>query len=113
MLIYTKKKTCKGWAKEVGRFFGFLQDGVLPVRFENVLPTPDSVSNGTYLLSRPLYLFTDGYPKIGSPLMKFCNFYLVFCKNAYLCRIRFVSSFFLLLFFIYQHPSWRKLDAYS
>jgi transposase len=39
MLIYTKKKTYKGRAKEVGQFFGFLQDGIFPVRFENVLPT--------------------------------------------------------------------------
>lgn len=33
-------------------------------------------TSGEYPLSRPLYLFTNGYPKLGSPLMRFCNFYL-------------------------------------
>ncbi|MDR1479834.1 MAG: phosphate ABC transporter substrate-binding protein [Planctomycetaceae bacterium] len=72
--MFTRVSTTKGAIGYVG--IGFLQDGVSTVRFENILPTTDTVANGTYPLSRPLYLFTDGYPKIGSPLMKFCNFYL-------------------------------------
>ncbi|MDR2172539.1 MAG: phosphate ABC transporter substrate-binding protein [Planctomycetaceae bacterium] len=72
--MFTRVSTTRGAIGYVG--IGFLQDGVSTVRFENVLPSPDSVSSGAYLLSRPLYLFTDGYPKTGSPLMKFCNFFL-------------------------------------
>ncbi|MDR2641524.1 MAG: phosphate ABC transporter substrate-binding protein [Planctomycetaceae bacterium] len=72
--MFTRVSTTKGAIGYVG--IGFLQDGVSTVKFENVLPTADSIVAGTYPLSRPLYLFTDGYPKMGSPLMKFCNFFL-------------------------------------
>jgi phosphate transport system substrate-binding protein len=72
--MFTRVSTTKGAIGYVG--IGFLQDGIATVKFENILPTNDSIANGTYPLSRPLYLFTDGYPKMGSPLMKFCNFFL-------------------------------------
>jgi phosphate transport system substrate-binding protein len=72
--MFTRISTTKGAIGYIG--IGFLQDGVSAVKFENVLPTADSVANGAYPLSRPLYLFTDGYPQMGSPLMKFCNFFL-------------------------------------
>ncbi|MDR2761418.1 MAG: phosphate ABC transporter substrate-binding protein [Planctomycetaceae bacterium] len=72
--MFTRVSTTKGAIGYVG--IGFLQEGVSAVRFEGISPTPETVSSGVYLLSRPLYLFTDGYPKAGSPLMKFCNFFL-------------------------------------
>jgi phosphate transport system substrate-binding protein len=36
----------------------------------------DAVANGTYPLSRPLFLFTNGFPKLGSVPFKFVTFYL-------------------------------------
>ncbi|MDR0335599.1 MAG: PstS family phosphate ABC transporter substrate-binding protein [Planctomycetaceae bacterium] len=72
--MFTRISTTPGAIGYVG--IGFLQEGVATVQFENIVPNKESVANGTYPLSRPLYLFTDGYPKMGSVLMKFCNFYL-------------------------------------
>jgi phosphate transport system substrate-binding protein len=72
--MFTRISTTPGAIGYVG--VGFLQEGVATVRFENKLPNKDSIADGSYPLSRPLYLFTNGYPKPGSPLMRFCNFYL-------------------------------------
>jgi phosphate transport system substrate-binding protein len=72
--MFTRVQTTPGAIGYVG--IGFLQEGVATVQFEKIVPTKDSIANGTYPLSRPLYLFTDGYPKLGSPLMKFCHFFL-------------------------------------
>lgn len=72
--MFTRISTTPGAIGYIG--IGFLKEGVASVRFENVVPTKASIASGVYLLSRPLYLFTDGFPKLGSPLMDFCHFYL-------------------------------------
>jgi phosphate transport system substrate-binding protein len=53
----------------------FLQ-GVKAVKVENVAPTRQTIASGTYPLARPLFMFTNGYPKLGSTVYKFVNFYL-------------------------------------
>ncbi len=55
---------------------GFAQGGVKAIAVEKVLPDRGTVSTGRYALARPLYMFTNGYPKIGSPLHAFVTFYL-------------------------------------
>ena len=72
--IFTRVSTTQGAIGYVG--LGFVTDGVQAVRYEGVVPTRRSIADGTYKLSRPLYLFTDGYPEIGSALLRFCNFFL-------------------------------------
>ena len=72
--IFTRVSTTQGAIGYVG--LGFVTDGVRAVRFEGVMPTRRSIADGTYKLSRPLYLFTDGYPELGSALLRFCNFFL-------------------------------------
>ena len=72
--IFTRVSTTQGAIGYVG--LGFVTDGVRAVRFEGVMPTRRSIADGTYKLSRPLYLFTDGYPELGSTLLRFCNFFL-------------------------------------
>ena len=72
--IFTRVSTTQGAIGYVG--LGFVTTGVEAVRYENVMPTKASIANGTYKLSRPLYLFTNGYPELGSPLLTFCNFFL-------------------------------------
>ncbi len=72
--MLTRVSTTPGAVGYVG--IGFLQEGVATVKFENILPTKQGIASGSYPLSRPLYLFTNGYPKLDSPLMAFCNFYL-------------------------------------
>jgi phosphate transport system substrate-binding protein len=54
---------------------GFLE-GVKPLSIDGVTPTKQTVANGTYPLSRPLFLFTNGFPKLGSIVYQFVTFYL-------------------------------------
>jgi phosphate transport system substrate-binding protein len=72
--IFTRISTTQGAIGYVG--LGFVSQGVQAVRYENVMPTKETIARGTYKISRPLYLFTNGYPELGSPLMTFCNFFL-------------------------------------
>jgi len=66
-------KTTAGAIAYVG--LGFLE-GVTALPIDNVMPTRQTVANGTYPLSRPLFLFTNGFPKLGSVPFKFVSFYL-------------------------------------
>ena len=72
--IFTRVSTTQGAIGYVG--LGFVNNGVKAVRYENVMPTKQTITDGKYKLSRPLYLFTDGYPELGTPLSMFCNFFL-------------------------------------
>ena len=66
-------KTTAGAIGYVG--LGFLE-GVKAVPIDGIAPTKQTVANGTYPLSRPLFLFTNGFPKLGSIPFKFVTFYL-------------------------------------
>jgi len=54
---------------------GFLE-GVKALQVDGVKPTRRTVANGSYPVSRPLFMFTNGYPKLGSMVHKFVAFYL-------------------------------------
>ncbi len=43
--------------------FGFLSDKVKAVSVGNVMPSEETVNNGTYKLARALYMYTNGKPK--------------------------------------------------
>jgi phosphate transport system substrate-binding protein len=66
-------KTTPGAVGYVG--LGFLQ-GVKALQIDGVMPARQTVANGTYPLSRPLFMFTNGFPKLGSIPFKFVTFYL-------------------------------------
>ncbi len=72
--IFTRVSTTPGAVGYVG--LGFVKTGVTAVRYEGVMPSKQTIVSGKYKISRPLYLFTDGYPELGSTLMQFCNFFL-------------------------------------
>ncbi len=55
---------------------GFVDAKVRALKVDGVEPTREKVVGGTYPISRPLFLFTNGYPKLGSTLYKFVTFYL-------------------------------------
>ncbi|UCF33694.1 MAG: phosphate ABC transporter substrate-binding protein [Phycisphaerales bacterium] len=55
---------------------GFLDRTVKALSVDNVHPDPDSVTSGRYPVARPLYLFTDGYPELGSHLHAFVTLHL-------------------------------------
>ncbi len=51
-------------------------EGVRAVKVDEIAPTRQTIANGTYPVARPLFMFTNGYPKLGSTLYKFVTFYL-------------------------------------
>jgi phosphate transport system substrate-binding protein len=55
---------------------GFVDDKVKAVTLNGVMPSRKTILSGAYLMSRPLFLFTNGYPALGSIEHEFCTFYL-------------------------------------
>ena len=55
---------------------GFLDDKVKALKIEGVTPTKKTIASGEYSVARPLFMFTDGYPKLGSMTHKFVTFHL-------------------------------------
>jgi phosphate transport system substrate-binding protein len=53
---------------------GYLSDEVKAVKVNNITGSPESTLNGTYPISRPLYMFTPGWPK--GDALNFINFVL-------------------------------------
>ena len=55
---------------------GFVDDTVKPLSVNGILPTSKSISSGKYAIARPLYMFTDAYPKMGSDIYNFVTLHL-------------------------------------
>lgn len=55
---------------------GFIDETVKALKVNNIEPRLETVKNGSYPIARPLYMFTDGTPKMGSHLYNFVNLYL-------------------------------------
>jgi phosphate transport system substrate-binding protein len=55
---------------------GFVDRTVKPLEINKVKPERGTVVSGKYPISRPLFMFTNGYPKLGSPLHTFVSLYL-------------------------------------
>jgi len=55
---------------------GFVDDTVKPLKVNGVNASMRSIASGEYPIARPLYMFTDGYPKLGSHLHRFVTLYL-------------------------------------
>jgi phosphate transport system substrate-binding protein len=71
---HARVKTTPGAIAYVG--IGFLDSNVKAVKLDGIMPTKQTIANGTFPVSRPLFLFTNGYPKLGSMVHAFCTFYL-------------------------------------
>ena len=54
---------------------GFIE-GVKPLKINGVEPSVQTVKQGTYPVARPLFMFTNGYPPMGSKLFRFMTLYL-------------------------------------
>lgn len=70
----TRVNTTKNAIAYVG--LGFVDDTVKPLSVEGILPAAKSVSTGKYPIARPLYMFTNGYPKMGSAVYNFVTLHL-------------------------------------
>jgi phosphate transport system substrate-binding protein len=71
---HASAKTTEGAIAYVG--LGFVDNKVKALEIDGVMPSRKTISSGKYALSRPLFFFTNGYPKLGSAVHAFCTFYL-------------------------------------
>ncbi len=71
---HARVKTTRGAIGYVG--IGFLDRNVKAIKVDGVLPSRRTIASGVYPVARPLFMFTNGYPKLGTMVHKFCTFYL-------------------------------------
>jgi phosphate transport system substrate-binding protein len=72
--IHARVKATEGAIGYVG--LGFVDSNVKALKIDGVMPTKQTIAQGAYPVSRPLFLFTNGYPKLGGLVHAFCIFYL-------------------------------------
>jgi phosphate transport system substrate-binding protein len=71
---HARVSTTEGAVGYVG--LGFVDAKVRALKIDGVSPNRKTIQNGIYAVSRPLYWFTNGYPKLGSAPHAFCTFHL-------------------------------------
>ncbi len=71
---HARVRTTRGAIGYVG--LGFVDSNVKALVIDGVMPSRKTIASGVYPVTRPLYMFTNGYPKLGSMTHKFCTFYL-------------------------------------
>lgn len=54
---------------------GFVDSSVKALEIDKVKPSRKTIASGTYPVSRPLYMFTAGYPELGSMTHRFVTFH--------------------------------------
>jgi len=55
---------------------GFVDKTVKALEINGIYPSRETITSGVYPIARPLFMFTDGYPKLGTELYKFVTIYL-------------------------------------
>lgn len=70
----TRVNTTKDAIAYVG--LGFVDDTVKPLSVEGILPNTKSITSGKYPIARPLFMFTNGYPKMGGDIFNFVTLHL-------------------------------------
>ena len=71
---HARVRTTRGAIAYVG--LGFVDRQVKALKIDGVMPGRRTIAQGVYPVSRPLFLFTNGYPKLGSMVHAFCTFHL-------------------------------------
>ncbi len=71
---YARVQNTRGAIGYVG--FGFVQTGVKALTLDGIKPSRQTILSGKYPISRPLFMFTNGYPTLGSMAHKFVTFHL-------------------------------------
>jgi len=72
--MHARVKTTVGAIGYVG--LGFVDRYVKALKINGIVPTQRTIASGEYPVARPLFMFTNGYPKLGSMMNKFVSFYL-------------------------------------
>lgn len=55
---------------------GFVDNTVKALEVDGVMPSRETVTSGKYPIARPLFMFTGGYPKLGSHIHSFVTLFL-------------------------------------
>ncbi len=55
---------------------GFVDKTVKALKINGIYPSAETVQSGEYPIARPLFMYTNGYPKLGSPVYQFVTIYL-------------------------------------
>lgn len=55
---------------------GFVDNSLKALEINGVYPSKKTIQTGVYPIARPLYMYTDQYPKMGSLVYQFVTFYL-------------------------------------
>ena len=55
---------------------GFVDEKVKALRINDIMPTSRTIASGTYPIARPLFMWTKGFPKLGSLTHAFVTFHL-------------------------------------
>jgi len=72
--MHARVSTTAGAIGYVG--LGFVDSKVSALKIDTVMPTRKTIASGQYPIARPLFLFTNGYPKLGTLLHAFVTFHL-------------------------------------
>jgi len=70
---------------------GFADKTTKTLEVEKILPDKATVSSGKYPIARPLFLFTAGYPAMGSPLYAFVTMHMTKKGQEMIEAIGFVA----------------------
>jgi len=71
---HARVKSTEGAIGYVG--IGFLDRYVKALKIDGVTPNRSTIAKGIFPVARPLFLFTNGYPKLGSMAHAFVTFHL-------------------------------------
>lgn len=69
---------------------GFSETGVVALAIDGVKPTLETVASGLYPIARPLFMFTNGFPELGTPLHRFVTLHLTPKGQEIVERLGFV-----------------------
>lgn len=69
---------------------GFVDRSVKALTINGIYPSKKTVSSGKYPIARPLFMFTNGYPKMGSNVYRFVTLHLTKKGQEMVERIGFV-----------------------
>lgn len=70
---------------------GFVDQTVKALKVNGVYPSAATVRTGEYPIARPLFMYTNGYPKLGSAVHQFVTLYLTEDGQEMVQQIGFVS----------------------
>ncbi len=71
---HARVKTTVGAIAYVG--LGFVDSKVKAIKVDGVMPNRRTVASGKFPVARPLFMFTDGFPKLGSLIHEFVSYHL-------------------------------------